>query len=788
MSWKLKKKAQALLAAEQGTVYRDWGGRVSIALVYPNTYAVGMSNLGFQTIYRHLNALPDVVCERVFLPEPADLEEMRRTSTPPQSLESQRPLTDFQLIGFSVTYEGDYVNVLRLLELAGIPLRAADRRAHDPLILMGGVCAFSNPEPIAPFMDFIVVGEGEELVGELMQAYREGYRERETFLDGLVGLEGIYIPERHDVSYAGDGIVADVKPRQAAPAVVSKRRLKQVDAFRTIAAVKTPNAEYGHMALLEVGKGCGRGCRFCLEGQVYRPADGDAPRRGGDSRPRGPDAPAAACAGSHRQAVRQADPVDLIVRAQALDAVPVGGLRRCRVAERQAGDDQARRAHLFQRARAAREPARGGAAGAAGAWRPPRGRLPGAGGAPRGRLAACAARVGRRPRVLHDARAPGRRAPAVGPLRRRREEGGAGPGVGARAGRRAGAGGAGLTDMATAIGDTRGRSLRNLRVSVTDRCNLRCGYCMPEEEYVWLPREEILMFEEISRLVDVFIELGVDKVRLTGGEPLLRRDLPRLITMLAAKPALRDLAITTNGVLLATEAPALRAAGLHRVTVSLDTLRPERFVALTRRSTHAQVLEGIAAVPRAGFTNTKLDTVVIRGVNDDELADLIEFGKRVPAEVRFIEYMDVGGATRWSPDQVMSRPQMLDVLERRYGRIEPVVEISTAPADRFRLPDGTVFGIIASTTAPFCADCDRSRLTADGLWYLCLYAMRGIDLRGPLPGGASNAQLKALVTGGWSARTDRGAEERLAMAGRSPLVQVGGLKRDPHLEMHTRGG
>ena len=271
MSWKLKKKAQALLAAEQGTVYRDWGGRVSIALVYPNTYAVGMSNLGFQTIYRHLNALPDVVCERVFLPEPADLEEMRRTSTPPQSLESQRPLTDFQLIGFSVTYEGDYVNVLRLLELAGIPLRAADRRAHDPLILMGGVCAFSNPEPIAPFMDFIVVGEGEELVGELMQAYREGYRERETFLDGLVGLEGIYIPERHDVSYGGDGIVADVKPRQAAPAVVSKRRLKQVDAFRTIAAVKTPNAEYGHMALLEVGKGCGRGCRFCLEGQVYRP-------------------------------------------------------------------------------------------------------------------------------------------------------------------------------------------------------------------------------------------------------------------------------------------------------------------------------------------------------------------------------------------------------------------------------------------------------------------------------------------------------------------------------------
>ncbi len=271
MSWKLKKKAQSLLAAEQGTVYRDWGGRVSIVLVYPNTYAVGMSNLGFQTIYRHLNALPDVVCERVFMPEPADLDEMRRTGTPPLSLESQRPLTDFQLIGFSVTYEGDYVNVLRLLDQARIPLRAADRRPHDPLILMGGVCAFSNPEPLAPFMDFVVVGEGEELVGELMAAYREGYRERETFLDGLVRLEGVYVPDRHDVTYATDGTVAEVKALRGAPEIVVKRRLRQVDQFRTIAAVKTPNAEYGHMALLEVGKGCGRGCRFCLEGQVYRP-------------------------------------------------------------------------------------------------------------------------------------------------------------------------------------------------------------------------------------------------------------------------------------------------------------------------------------------------------------------------------------------------------------------------------------------------------------------------------------------------------------------------------------
>jgi cyclic pyranopterin phosphate synthase len=336
--------------------------------------------------------------------------------------------------------------------------------------------------------------------------------------------------------------------------------------------------------------------------------------------------------------------------------------------------------------------------------------------------------------------------------------------------------------------DTHGRPLRNLRVSVTDRCNLRCAYCMPEEDYVWLPREAILHFEEISRLVDVFIGLGVDKVRLTGGEPLLRRDVPALIRLLAVKPALRDLAITTNGVLLAEQAPALRAAGLHRVTISLDTLQPARFAALTRRTTHARVLEGIRSVPRAGFTGTKLDTVVMRGVNDDELADLIEFGRTVPAEVRFIEYMDVGGATRWSMDQVVSRAEMLERLARRYGGVEPVVEESSAPADRYRLPDGTVFGVIASTTAPFCADCDRSRLTADGMWYLCLYALAGVDLRALLRAGASDEELAATITGGWRSRTDRGAEQRLALRDRSPLLQIGGLKQDPHLEMHTRGG
>jgi GTP 3',8-cyclase len=338
------------------------------------------------------------------------------------------------------------------------------------------------------------------------------------------------------------------------------------------------------------------------------------------------------------------------------------------------------------------------------------------------------------------------------------------------------------------ITDTFGRPLRNLRMSVTDRCNLRCQYCMPEEEYVWLPRQEILGFEELSRLADVFLDLGVEKVRLTGGEPLLRRDLPSLVRLLAAKPRIRDLAITTNGVLLAEQARPLREAGLHRVTVSLDTLREDRFTALTRRNTHGQVLDGIRAAGAAGFTGTKLDTVVIRGVNDDELADLIEFGKTVDAEVRFIEYMDVGGATRWSPERVVSRSDILRALETRYGRIEPVVETSSAPADRYRLPDGTVFGIIASTTTPFCADCDRSRLTADGLWYLCLYAQRGTDLRGPLRRGASDDELKALIVPTWQRRVDRGAEERLALRDRSPLMQIRELRRDPHLEMHTRGG
>jgi len=311
---------------------------------------------------------------------------------------------------------------------------------------------------------------------------------------------------------------------------------------------------------------------------------------------------------------------------------------------------------------------------------------------------------------------------------------------------------------------------------------------MPEPDYVWLPRENLLTYEESGAVVDAFTDLGVDRVRITGGEPLLRRDLPDFVAALAARPAIRDLALTTNGLLLDTRAAALRDAGLHRITVSLDTLRRDRFRALTRFDSLGGVLAGIDAAAAAGFSNIKIDTVIIRGVNDDELVDLLEYGRSRGAEVRFIEYMDVGGATLWSPDAVLSRGEMLDRLAAHYGPLEPLRETSSAPADRFTLPDGLVFGIISSTTEPFCDLCDRSRLTADGIWLMCLYARAGTDLRRPLRAGASREELSSLIRTVWSSRADRGAEERLATERRDTLIPVSALKRDAHLEMHTRGG
>jgi cyclic pyranopterin phosphate synthase len=311
---------------------------------------------------------------------------------------------------------------------------------------------------------------------------------------------------------------------------------------------------------------------------------------------------------------------------------------------------------------------------------------------------------------------------------------------------------------------------------------------MPEEEYKWLPRDRLLRFEEIARLVEVFSGLGVDRVRLTGGEPLLRQDLAALVRMLAAKPGVRDLALTTNGILLAEQARGLREAGLQRVTVSLDTLSESVFQHLTRRPGLDRVLEGISVATKLWPGCVKLDAVVMRGTNEREIVALLEYARGVGAELRYIEYMDVGGATRWTSEAMVPREEILERVAKHFGPVEPLREDSNAPAERFRLGDGTVFGVIASTTAPFCRRCDRARLTADGMWYLCLYARLGVDLRELLRNGASDGAIADRIASTWSAREDRGAEKRLEEHRRGPLVGVEELRTDPHLEMHTRGG
>jgi len=336
--------------------------------------------------------------------------------------------------------------------------------------------------------------------------------------------------------------------------------------------------------------------------------------------------------------------------------------------------------------------------------------------------------------------------------------------------------------------DRHQRPLRALRISVTDRCNLRCVYCMPERDYVWLPRSEILSYEEISALVDAFVDAGVRKLRITGGEPLVRRDLADLVARLARKPGIDDLALTTNGVDLAGRAAALRRAGLRRITISLDSLDRETLRSIARRDVLDAVIAGIDAARDAGFESIKLNTVVIRGSNDDELADLVRFAAARGAEPRFIEYMDVGGATRWTSGRVVDRAEILGRLADEFGPPAPLPQRSSAPAERFCLPDGTVVGVIASTTAPFCGDCDRSRLTADGTWFTCLYGLRGVSLRDRLRAGERHEEIAALLRAEWSRRTDRGAESRAAESQRGIFVPLESLRADPRLEMHTRGG
>jgi cyclic pyranopterin phosphate synthase len=344
--------------------------------------------------------------------------------------------------------------------------------------------------------------------------------------------------------------------------------------------------------------------------------------------------------------------------------------------------------------------------------------------------------------------------------------------------------------------DTRQRPLASLRVSITDRCNLRCGYCMPEEHYEWLPAKDILSFEEILRLTGLFADTGAKRLRLTGGEPLLRKDAAKLVAMICAADRFDEVAMTTNALGLATNAAALKAAGLTRLTVSLDSLHQDRVKQVSGRDSLARVLEGLDAAAAVGFTGTKLDTVAMAGFNDDELSDFIHFGSQRDIEVRFIEYMDVPGATKWTQGNVISRKEMLVRIESEVGvKPEPHGHQGSAPAARFRLPagatwksqdlSGQVFGIIASTTEPFCGSCDRSRLTADGMWLRCLYAELGTNLLQELRSGISDDQLRALIQGTWQTRTDNGAEQRLDAENRKAFEpKTPGV----HLEMHTRGG
>ena len=325
--------------------------------------------------------------------------------------------------------------------------------------------------------------------------------------------------------------------------------------------------------------------------------------------------------------------------------------------------------------------------------------------------------------------------------------------------------------------DTLGRPLKALRLSVTDRCNFRCGYCMPKEvfgpDYPFLPREALLSFEEITRLARIFMGLGVTKLRLTGGEPLLRRELPVLVRMLAALPGLEDLALTTNGVLLPDLAPDLRAAGLRRLTVSLDTLRPDRFQALSDTDLPlARVLEGLEAARAAGFGPLKLNCVLQRGVNDDEILDLAAFAREQGHTLRFIEFMDVGTTNGWHLASVVPAAEVHRRLHARWP-LEPLPTPAGAVAHEWRYLDGKgEVGLISSVTAPFCRSCDRARLSADGHLYTCLFASGGLDLKGFLRSGHGDADIAALLASHWRRRTDRYSELRRADTPGLPRVEM----------------
>jgi len=295
--------------------------------------------------------------------------------------------------------------------------------------------------------------------------------------------------------------------------------------------------------------------------------------------------------------------------------------------------------------------------------------------------------------------------------------------------------------------DSLGRRHNNLRISVTDRCNIRCFYCMPEENVRFRPRHELLTFEEIVRFVSVATSLGIDRLRLTGGEPLVRHNLAALVKLLAEIPGIRDIALTTNGILLAEQAPALHAAGLHRLNVSLDTLSETTFERIARRSGLQRVLDGIFAAQRAGFDRIRLNSVSIRGITEEEIVPLARFAREHGLELRFIEYMPLDADHQWDHEQVLGGDEVRQIIDREVGPLEPLPVVDPSqPATDFRYIDGGGrLGFINPVTQPFCGDCNRLRLTAEGQVRNCLFSTVEWDARAILRGGKSDDDLATLI-------------------------------------------
>ena len=333
--------------------------------------------------------------------------------------------------------------------------------------------------------------------------------------------------------------------------------------------------------------------------------------------------------------------------------------------------------------------------------------------------------------------------------------------------------------------DAYNRPVKDLRISVTDRCNFRCIYCMPHDEYEWIDKKEILSFEEITRLVKIFVQLGVEKIRLTGGEPLVRRNLELLIAQLSVIEGVKDLCLTTNGSLLAEKVEALKAAGLKRINVSVDTLDPEKFREICKRGDLDKVLEGLFAAKRRGLDPMKINAVIERGINDDDILELVEFSRENGFSIRFIEYMDVGNTNSWTSEKLVPKKEIVERINARFPLKEVGRENGSAPAVDYEFIDGRgEVGIVASVTEPFCATCNRARLTADGKLVTCLFSSVGHDLKALLRGGSTDQEISEFVAGIWKQRKDRYSAERLEALQSSTYDP----KQRKKIEMITLGG